>query len=207
MAASPAGDERDLSDPLDQASPLVEMRVDFLDPAILGDGAPGKLGLTFLPGKHGPSDRYPGLVYGRELATDLAALRRQGVTHLLLLVDDEELARWGDPDIVQLAASSGIQVERQPLVDGTAPATPAAMAALLEALRVARHTGDVAVACMGGVGRTGTVAACALVEARMSPDAAISEVRRLRHPQAVETEAQEAFVREYARWVNGTNGA
>jgi protein-tyrosine phosphatase len=52
---------------------------------------------------------------------------------------------------------------------------------------------------MGGVGRTGTVAACALVAAGWDASSAIAEVRRVRHPTAVETAEQEAFVEAFAR--------
>ena len=78
-------------------------------------------------------------------------------------------------------------------------ASIAEMSSILVAVRAARAVGDVAVACMGGVGRTGTVAACALVEAGLDPDEAVAEVRRVRHPAAVETKVQLAFVREYWR--------
>jgi protein-tyrosine phosphatase len=50
---------------------------------------------------------------------------------------------------------------------------------------------------MGGVGRTGTVAACALVAAGWDAGAAIDRIRELRHPTAVETVAQERFVQTY----------
>jgi protein-tyrosine phosphatase len=59
--------------------------------------------------------------------------------------------------------------------------------------------GDVAVACMGGVGRTGMVVACALVRAGRTPAESVARVRSLRHPTAVETAAQERFVERYAR--------
>lgn len=175
------------------------LRVDWLDAASLGDGRPGRLGLTFLPGKHGPSFRYPGRVYGRDLDEDLASLAAAGVRVLVLLVEDHELTRWGDPDIVEIAAGHGVIVERQPLADGTAPASAADMRSILGAIQGARDDGDVAVACMGGVGRTGTVAACALVDAGWGAADAIAEVRRVRHPTAVETAEQLAFVEAYAR--------
>ena len=70
---------------------------------------------------------------------------------------------------------------------------------ILRSVAEARDTADVAVACMGGVGRTGTVAACALVAAGWEPAAAIARVREVRHPLAVETEAQERFVQTYWR--------
>lgn len=173
------------------------MRVDWLEPGSLGDRRPGRLGLTFLPGKHGRSTRYPGRVYRRELDRDLATLRTAGIRHLVLLVTDAELERWGDPEIVERGREVGIEVARWPLADGTAPPDAAWMDRLLASIETARDAGDVAVACMGGVGRTGTVAACALVAAGIGADEAILRVRRLRHPTAVETGEQVAFVAGY----------
>jgi len=54
---------------------------------------------------------------------------------------------------------------------------------------------------MGGVGRSGMVAACALVAAGWSADAAIARVRAVRHPTAVETHEQIGFVQCYERHI------
>jgi protein-tyrosine phosphatase len=183
--------EGDLLDP--------PLRVDWIDHGQLDDGRPGRLGLTFLPGKHGPSFRYPGRVYRRELEGDIATLLEAGVGYLALLVEDQELERWGDPDIVARAAAQGLTVDRWPMPDGKTPRDAAEMDAILAAIAVARERTNAAVACMGGVGRTGTVAACALVAAGLAPAAAIAEVRLVRHPTAVETAEQEAFVDAFAR--------
>jgi protein-tyrosine phosphatase len=173
--------------------------VDWLERSSLGDARRGRLGLTFLPGKRGASLRYPGRVYRRDLDEDLASLVAEGVGVLILLVEDHELARWGDPAIVEIAARRGLRVERWPMPDGTAPATANEMTAILASIDRARDDADVAVACMGGVGRTGTVAACALVAAGWPAADAIAEVRRVRHPTAVETAEQVAFVDAFAR--------
>jgi protein-tyrosine phosphatase len=175
------------------------LRVDWIDSDHLGDGRTGRLGLTFLPGKHGPSFRYPGRVYRRELDRDIGSLVGAGVGYLALLVEDHELQRWGDPAIVERAAAEGLTVVRWPMPDGSTPGDVAEMDAILAAIAAARERTDVAIACMGGVGRTGTVAACALVAAGWDPAAAIAEVRRVRHPTAVETAEQEAFVDAFAR--------
>ena len=182
----------------DQQPPDPPIRVDWLDARLLADNLPGGLGLTILPGKRGASVRYPGLVYRRDLRDDLRGLRALGVEYLLLLVEDHELARWGDPAIIQRGAEVGIQVSRHPIPDGDAPLSFAAVDVMLTEIRRARERGAVAVACMGGVGRTGTVAACALVAAGLTPEAAIGHDRVVRHPEAVETAAQEAFVRAFA---------
>jgi protein-tyrosine phosphatase len=174
------------------------IRVDWIEPELLRDGAPGRLGMTILPGKHGPSFRYPGVVYHRSLDDDLAVLRAQGVGCLALLVEDAELERWGDSDIGARASSYGIRVIRLPIPDGSAPPDAESVRRLLAELRESRRTANAAIACMGGVGRTGTLAACALVEGGASAADAIAAVRRIRHPEAVETDEQESFVTRYA---------
>lgn len=190
--------DRRVREPLDQASPERAIRVDWLPGDSLGDAARGRLGITHLPGKHGRSVRYPGVVYRRDLQSDLEVLRTQGVRFLLLLVDDDELRRWGDPEIAAHARAAGITLRRHPLADGAAFPGVAAMDEVLDEIEEARRSGDAVVACMGGVGRSGMVAACALVRQGWKPDAAIVEVRRVRHPDAVETEAQRLFVDTYA---------
>ena len=155
--------------------------------------------MTVLPGKRGPSVRYPGREYRADLERDLEALGGAGIARLILLVEDEELTRWSDPQIVQRAAGFGVEIRRHPMPDGSPPGSVADMDDILRAVAETRSTADVAVACMGGVGRTGTVAACALVAAGWEAGAAIARVRELRHPMAVETRAQERFVQSYWR--------
>lgn len=179
-----------------------ELRIDWLERGQVGDWLPGRLGLTILPGKRGVSVRYPGRVYRRDLAEDVASLRAAGVRRLILLVEDAELHRWGDPEIVARGASGGVEVLRHPIPDGHAPASIAEMQTITAAITAGRRVGDVAVACMGGVGRSGTVAACVLVEAGMSSEDAIATIRAVRHPTAVETADQERFVRAYAAQVS-----
>ena len=77
--------------------------------------------------------------------------------------------------------------------------------------RDATEKGDsVVLTCMGGLGRSGTLAACYLVGRGMSPSAAIASVRQARGPRALETIAQEDFITTFAgasRWTRLTSGA
>jgi protein-tyrosine phosphatase len=164
------------------------------------------LGLTGLPGKHGASVRYPGHTYRGVLAEDLARLRHARVRSLLLLVEDAELARLGDPQIVVHGMAAGVEIVRHPIPDGGVPASMRAMEEILGRVREAEGRGRAAVACMGGIGRSGLVAACALVESSWSSSDAIALVRRARHPQAVETALQEAFVAGFAAHLTGCEG-
>ena len=175
-----------------------QLPIDWLEPEQLGDGLPGRLGLTVLPGKRGISFRYPGRTYRRNLDHDFELLRAESVERLILLVEDAELRHWSDPRIVERGSAGGVEVIRHPIPDGRPPASTSEMERILAEIREGRASGSVAVACMGGVGRTGTVAACALVEGGMSADDAIATVRAVRHPAAVETAEQERFVRAFA---------
>lgn len=175
------------------------MRIDWLEPRWFADGLPGRLGVTHLPGKRGASMLYPGRVYDRQLEPDLADLRHAGVRRLVLLVQDHELGRWGSMEIVERSAAHGVQIIRRPIRDGGVPKSAEEMDEIVELLREVRARGDdVAVACLGGIGRAGTVAACALIGQGLSAREAVERVRSARHPACVETSEQLRFVAAYA---------
>jgi ADP-ribosyl-[dinitrogen reductase] hydrolase len=158
--------------------------------------AAGRLGMTFLPGKQWVSLR--GVSWHRDLETDLARLKGDlRVEALLLLVEDHELVRAGVPRLADACAAHGIELLRFPIGDGGVPADRAAFRARLDDIRSRVFGGQsVAVACMGGCGRTGTTVACLLVDAGLEAGTAIDMVREVR-PCALETPAQEAFVRAW----------
>jgi len=51
---------------------------------------------------------------------------------------------------------------------------------------------------MGGLGRSGMIAACTLVDLGVSPTSAIASVRAARGPRALETSGQEELVGTFA---------
>jgi protein-tyrosine phosphatase len=153
--------------------------------------AGGRLGMTFLPGK-----RREGLAgnHWRDLAADAEALRREGADDVLLLVEDHELELSGVPGIAAAMASAGIALHRHPIPDFGVPADPGAFRSVLAMVRGLMADGrSVVVACLGGLGRTGTAVACFLREAGLDADASIKLTRATRHG-TIEVAAQERFV-------------
>ncbi|WP_446665381.1 protein-tyrosine phosphatase family protein [Flexivirga sp. B27] len=78
---------------------------------------------------------------------------------------------------------------------------PVEPAAASEALRTAwRRAADerVEIACLGGLGRTGTALACLAVFDGLPADAAIALVRANYDARAIETPEQEAYVSSFA---------
>ncbi len=158
--------------------------------------APGRLGMTFLPGKHGVHGQAG--AHDRDLAIDAATLRWLGVETLVVLVEDDELVRAGVPDIVERMAENGIETIRHPIPDGGVPTDPSAFADLLATLATRIRDGRfVAVACMGGLGRTGTLVACLLRDGGLAADEAIALTRESRHG-TIENDRQEDFVRSWS---------
>ncbi|HSR84071.1 MAG TPA: hypothetical protein VLM11_07820 [Streptosporangiaceae bacterium] len=60
------------------------------------------------------------------------------------------------------------------------------------------HGEEAVVTSMSGLGRSGTIAACWLVDGGMSAEAAIGAVRTARSPRALQARAQENFVATFA---------
>ena len=167
------------------------LRVDWIESDLTGAG---RLGITLCPGRRDQ---------GRDLGTDLAQLRSQGATRLLCLLTDSELNWAGVPDLGPRAQTAGLAYHRLPIPDQDTPEVADAIE-LVQWCREATERGEaVVVTCMGGLGRSGTVAACCLVAAGMPPDAAIAAVRTARGPPALETIAQENFVVTFASAMQG----
>lgn len=166
------------------------LRVGFVD------ARPGRLGMTLCPGR---KDR------GRDLDADLAALRAEGASVLVTLTTQEELAWAGVPDLETRARGAGFETIALPIRDQEAP-SDAAMDELTIAIRAHLDAGrTVVVHCMGGLGRSGLVAACVLVDRGRSPSEALVAVREARGPRAVESIAQErALVAHAKSWQERT---
>jgi len=156
------------------------------------EGAPGRLGLTILPGR---GDR------GRNLAEDIDRLAELGTDVVFNLVTDEELSRFGVGGIVSELEVRGIVTRRYPILDQKACDPETALSIAREILDACRAGSTVVVHCVGGIGRSGMIAACVEVLTGMDPGQAIATVRARRSPRALETSAQIETVRALSRLV------
>jgi ADP-ribosyl-[dinitrogen reductase] hydrolase len=167
--------------------------------------APASLALSncywVLPGRL-LAGEHPG---GATAAATRARLRRlldAGVSTFVDLTQPDELA----PYDAELPVS--VDYLRFPVPDHGVPAEPSRMAEILDCLGEALRAGrTIYLHCRAGIGRTGTVAGCVLVEQGRSGDAALAELNRLWEqsgraplwPWIPETLEQTEYVRSWAR--------
>ena len=132
----------------------------------------------------------------------LRRLLEAGVSCFIDLTHPEELAPY-DAEL-----PLGVDYFRKPIPDHGIPLQPGHMAELLDCLREALRSGRVVyLHCRAGIGRTGTVAGCLLVESGLAGDAAVDELNRLWQqsgraalwPQVPETPEQTEYVRHWVR--------
>lgn len=129
----------------------------------------------------------PGVV--ADVGYDLSLLRQVGVTYLVTLTEK-------DLDKVKLQEHQ-LRNIHLPIFDREAPTIGQAYMLVRHMQRLLDKGEVLAVHCKAGIGRTGTILAAWLIrEGGMSAATAIERLRRI-NPAYVQTETQEAFLREF----------
>ena len=151
-------------------------------------GLQHKLGIFIDRGAWLEEERLLGCAYPRREAA-LAALAQQDISVLINLHEKAhppaQLMKYGLAEV------------HIPVKDFTAPSLvqlEQGIAAIRETLAAGQR---VAVHCGGGLGRTGTLLACYLVERGLSAEEAIRRVRMVR-PGSIETATQAAAIKAYS---------
>jgi ADP-ribosyl-[dinitrogen reductase] hydrolase len=151
--------------------------------------------------------RYPGGKTQKEAERRVASLIEAGFDAFIDLTEEGEL-----PPYELYLPESALYV-RKPIPDHGVPRAPEFMVEILAELDAALASGRrVYVHCRAGIGRTGTVIACHLIEQGLNPDAALIRLNELWQgndraatwPDVPETDEQHEYVRGWTPRVDPT---
>jgi protein-tyrosine phosphatase len=170
------------------------IQVDFLPDHEVG--APGRLGMTFAPGMWAGSVRGR---WERDLATDMRELEEEHEADILVsLMENHEYHGYQISELLEQDSIGKLEILRFAIKDMGVPleAESEKFEAFVQDIVQRLEQGkNIVVHCRGGLGRTGTLAACVLVAlGRHSAEEAIDAVREARKG-TIQTREQEDFVR------------
>ena len=156
-------------------------------------GTKGQIGMTLCPGKV-QSNALSG-TWDRDLQTDLDVIEQWGADIMVSLMEPHEFKAVKVSQLPE-RASAKLMHYVLPIPDGGTPDATweATWAKVGPGVRERlQKGGKVLIHCLGGLGRTGTLAARILIEFGMEPKKAMAAVRKAREG-AIENKVQEAYV-------------
>ena len=174
-----------------QSHPL---RIDVIE---LDSG--GMIGMTFCPGKK-QKNALSG-EWDRDLDTDLQVIVDWGATAIISLIEEHEFVELDVTELPMKIKKAGIEWHHLPIKDRGIPTESFEEEWNSFGKRVhdILHSGEkIVIHCMGGLGRTGLVAARLLVELGETTDNSINRVRLARRG-AIETLEQLEYVSGFIR--------
>ncbi|WP_394330728.1 dual specificity protein phosphatase family protein [Cytophaga hutchinsonii] len=162
-----------------------KLRIDFIKSDKIDAHS---LALTILPGRKD---------YSRDLSEDLKEIKEQQIDCVVSLITKDEMDMYGVPELLDVYKKQGVECLHVPVIDQKIPvkAEIERINAFINAQQK-KHK-KVLIHCVGGLGRSGLVAACYLKSLGYPSDDAIKIVREARSSRAIESTEQEKFVYDY----------
>jgi protein-tyrosine phosphatase len=133
----------------------------------------------------------------RNLEQDLEQLRQENISNVMCLITKDELEHYGVKNLIQKFESAGMQVYHFPILDMGIPTKQETKTAINWLYGKVSLGEKGLIHCVGGLGRSGTIAACYLKTLGLSAEEAIKIVRKSRSQHAIENKAQEDFIANY----------
>ena len=159
------------------------LRVDWVDHELIQKG---EIGLTILPGRKD---------YSRSVDEDLKQLKVYGVDTIIPLITDDEFGHFGVSNLIEKYKEYNFNVHRLPIMDQLISSEEEMVNMVSYIDELMKKNEKVLIHCVGGLGRSGLVAASYLKYKGLSASQAIKTIRKTRGPRAVESKIQEDFVK------------
>ena len=148
-----------------------------------------KLSISLCPGKQDS-------LWNRNLDSDLSNIKSLGITVIVCLLEWNEMRMLNISDFPNKAKKAGFIFYHFPIKDRRAPKQGDLKIMIPIIIQHLKENQNVLVHCRAGLGRSGTISACCLVNLGYLGKDAINIVRQ-RRPGAIQTEYQEKCILKY----------
>lgn len=136
---------------------------------------------------------------GDWLEEDVANWKKAGVGAVLSLLTPEEQNELELQNEAREVQGQGLPFSSFPIPDLQVPRSEAKLAETLRNVTANLSAGrNVLIHCRQGIGRTGMIAACLLIQSGMSPGGAVEAVSTARGMKVPETPEQREWIERYA---------
>lgn len=136
---------------------------------------------------------------GDWLGDNVANWKKAGVGAVLSLLTPEEQKELELQNEAREVQGQGLRFSSFPIPDLQVPRSEAKLADALKNMAANLSAGrNVLIHCRQGIGRTGMIAACLLIQSGMSPGAAVELVSAARGMAVPETPEQREWIERYA---------
>lgn len=133
-----------------------------------------------------------------DLESDLSKISENKITHVVTLVSDEELTHYKVGNLMARYSDLNLTVLHSPIPDYGTPSIEQMKTIITWVHKRVKSKQNVLIHCVGGLGRSGTVMAVyAKAYLGKTAEEAINYVRSIRGEEAVETEGQQNFVKDW----------
>lgn len=133
-----------------------------------------------------------------DLDSDLAQIETNQITNVVTLVSNEELVKYKVPTLIERYQAMDLNILHSPIADYGLPEVEQMKSILNWVQKKVKAKENILIHCVGGLGRSGTVMAIyAKAYLGKTGQEAIDFVRSIRGNEAVETQEQQDFVKNW----------
>jgi len=134
---------------------------------------------------------------------DVKEIARANPSTIVVLLPKKEIEYEYDSDLLAFYRNQGWNVIHYPIEDLFVPESFRGLKSLIQFMQKELKTGNVLVHCNAGIGRTGLIITCFLVQAKhMTADQAVKYLRDIRKI-GLETKSQYWFLHSFEDYLTG----
>lgn len=163
----------------------IALRIDYIPKELINNNI---IGLTILPGRKD---------FSRNIDEDIKEIKKQDINVIIPLITKDEMEKYGVSNLLNKYEENCFEIKYLPINDQKIPSKEEVIDLINFISQKIKENKKIMIHCVGGLGRSGMIAACYLKSIGFDSNEAIKFIREIRTSRAIETEEQVKFVIDF----------